>query len=448
MKAQVLKTIKKYDMLSQGETVVLAVSGGVDSMVLMHLFAELAKDFGSTLIIAHLNHARRTESVLDCELVRQAAEKNGYVFEEDTLPNQGKAGNFHAYARTYRYEFFKRIADTYSATKVVTAHHANDHLETILDRMMKTDIPAGLMGIGPVGVVAGIPIIRPLIEIEKDALYEYARTFAVDFREDASNGSDAYLRNRIRNKIVPLIMAERGDVLAHARNLSDNLRLDEGYFDHQVDELMKNVGKLEHGYELSFSWLQAIHASLWRRLMIRLIPSISKGAMLGLAEFLGGNPASGKVDVGGGTVVWKSYDKVLIMSSEFEGSQFGYEVELVVNAVNALPDGREIVMKQKLCEKSAKNKAQGTYLCYNSVRMPLKVRNRRSGDRIQLVNCQGHARVKKIMIDAKVTVDERGNWPIVVDADDLLVWIPGLAKSPVCLEQPNSSEDLWLEIYE
>ena len=448
MKAKVIETIRKYDMISLGETVVLAVSGGVDSMVLMHIFAKLAKDFELTLIVAHLDHQRRADSALDSELVCRVAKLNGFIFEQDVLPKQGKAGNFQAYARAYRYDFFKRIAKKYGATKVATAHHTNDHLETIIDRMMSSETSASLIGIQPVGVVDEMTVIRPLIEMEKDDIYKYAKDFSVDFREDASNSSDAYLRNRIRKKIVPPMKHERADIFIHARNLSDNLQLDESYFNSKVDELMKEVKVSQAGYELSFSWLQALHASLRRRLLLRLIPTISKGAMLSLAEFLDRGTASGIYDVGCRTVVKKSYDKVLIVSSGFKDFQLGYEVELVVNAVNKLPDGRKIVVKQGFNEKSEKNEAQGTYLCYNGIRMPLMVRSRRSGDLIQLVNRHGRAKVKKIMIDAKIPVDERENWPIVVDADGKLVWIPGLKKSPACLAKPNSSKDLWLQIYE
>ena len=448
MKAQVINTIQKYDMLSQGETIVLAVSGGVDSMVLLHLFATLAKDFELTLIIAHLNHARRAESALDCELVRQVARQNSFVFEQDILPKQSKTGNFHAYAREYRYDFFKRVAHHYDATKIVTAHHANDHLETVIDHMMKSDRPASLIGIQPTGIVAGMPVVRPFIQMTKDELYAYAKKFAVSFREDASNTSDAYSRNRIRHRIVPLITKEREDVLKHIRILSDNLQLDEAYFNDQVDELLKNVQTSETGYQLSLSWLLTLHPSLQRRLIMRLIPLISKGAMLGLVEFLERVATSGTFDVGYGMVVQKSYDKVLILTSNLKENRLEYELELQIFVTNELPDGRKIALNQGFNEKNSKNEAQGTYLCYNSIRMPLKVRNRRSGDRIQLINKQGHAKVKKLMIDAKIPVDEREHWPMVVDADDQLIWIPGLKKSPVCLKKPNSSKDLWLEIYE
>ena len=451
MKLRVLETIEKYQLISHGETLVLAVSGGVDSMVLLDLFIEFAKDFNLTLIVAHMDHAKRSDSALDADLVRQTASKWQLIFEEETLPQAEQAGNFHAYARRGRYQFFKAVAIKHGASKIVTAHHADDHLETFLDRMMKTDVPAGLIGIRP----SGYGIVRPLIEIEKKELYEYAQQFNVEFREDTSNAADDYLRNRIRHHITPLLVQERWDVVKHVRALSDNLAIDEAYFNEQVDQLMGAVKKNEAGYELSLLWLQNLPASLYRRLLVRLIPSLSKGAFNELESFLNSGTASGSCHIGGEKVVRKSYDKIVIVDSDADDLKLDFQIELVMNSENKLPDGRKMILKQGnvlenriFDEKSKKNEAQGTYLCYNNIRMPLMVRNRRAGDRIQLVNKQGHATVKKIMIDAKVPIDERGSWPIVVDADEKVVWIPRLKNSPVCLKKPNSSKDLWLEIYE
>lgn len=461
MKLQVLETMKKYQLISHGETLVLAVSGGIDSMVMMDLFVGFAEDFDLTLIVAHMDHAKRSDSNLDAELVEQIAKKWQLAFEETTLPQMNETGNFQAYARRSRYEFFKEVVIKHKANKIVTAHHANDHLETFIDRMLKVDVPAGLIGIRPFAHVADVSIIRPLIEIEKQELYAYAEKFNVAFREDMSNASDDYLRNRIRRHVVPQLMNERRDVLSHARQLSDHLQADEAYFEDQVDKLMAMVKKSETGYELSLSWLQNLPISLYRRLLIRLIPALSKGAFSELKAFLNNGAASGICHVGGENVVKKSYDKVLVMTSNGIDLKEDFQIELAVNRENKLPDGQKMFLKQgeilenrkenfesrRFDEKSEKNKAQATYLCYNNIRMPLMVRNRKVGDRIQLTNGH-HASVKKIMIDAKVPIDERENWPIVVDANEQIVWIPKLKTSPVCLNKPNSSKDLWLEIYE
>jgi len=462
MKLQVLKTIEKYQMISHGETVVLAVSGGVDSMVLMDLFVPLAKDWDLTLVIAHMDHAKRACSTLDAELVHQIAKKHHLVFEKKILPQQKASGNFHAYARKGRYAFFKEVAKKYHASKIVTAHHADDHLETIIDRLMKTEVPAGLIGVMPKGHVEDVPVIRPLIEVKKKAIYDYAKQFAIPFHEDVSNESDDYLRNRIRHHVAPHLITERPDIIKHVRALSDHLSEDEAYFEKQIDQLMVEVKQKEHGYEFSLAWLQRLPSSLYRRILLRLLPEITKGALCELNIFLNNGSPSGICHVGGDKVVRKSYDHVHIVPSEFDDIKLEFSIKLEINSENELPDGRKIVLTQgkilenrreilenrRFDEKVKKNEAQGTYLCYNSIRMPLTVRHRQAGDRIQLIGKQGHATVKKIMIDAKVPIYERNNWLMIVDANEKLVWIPELKKSPVCLEKPNSNKDLWLEICE
>jgi len=464
MKLKVQKTIEKYQMISHGETIVLAVSGGVDSMVLMDLFVKFAKALDLKLIIAHLDHAKRVESHLDAKLIQQIATKYNIPFEKKVLvypDSPNFYGNFHNYARQARYVYFKEVARKYRASKIATAHHADDHLETILDRLMKTNFPAGLIGIRPKGIIADMSIIRPLIEIEKKEIYDYAQTNAITFNEDASNKSDDYLRNRIRQRITPHLITERPNITCHVRQLSDHLIEDEAYFNQQIDQLMTNIKQDEKGYELSLSWLMNLSPSLFRRLILRLLPELTHGAFIELKSFLNQSTASGICHVGNNKIVSKSYDH-LFFHSKGDNEQHDFSIVIEMNCENTLPDGRKIVLKQGknlesrgemlknhgFDEKSKKNEAQDTHLCYNSIRLPLTVRNRRSGDRIQLIAQNGHASVKKIMIDAKVPIYKRDSWPIIADANDRIIWIPGLKKSPVCLDKPNSSEDLWLEIYE
>ena len=447
MKEQVIETITKYAMISQGETIVLAVSGGIDSMCLLHLFDDLKKVFGLTLVVAHLDHAKRTDSELDARLVLEYCNSNDYIFEKETLPEQEKAGNFQSYARDFRYDFFKRIASRYNGSKIVTAHHADDHLETVVASLMKSEKPSSLVGIKPIGIVNGIEVIRPLIEVTKAQILLYASKYCVNYNEDSSNLTDFYFRNRIRHHITPLMVKERFDVTAHARNLSDNLLLDEEYFEQQLMEILSNIKIIDNGYEFSNSWFKTLHPSLKRRLVTKLIPSISRGAIQGMNRFLSNNSPSGECCVGFGTVVKKSYDKVLMVDASFDEKTREFEFELPVNSVIELPDGKKIKLFIGNDKNFEKSKTQSTFLCYNSICMPLSVRSRRAGDKIQLVNGNGSASVKKIMIDAKVPIDERATWPIVVDAKDKLVWIPMLKKSPMCIDKPNSDKDLWLQIF-
>jgi len=438
MNEKVLATIEKYEMLSQSETVALAVSGGIDSMVMLYLFESLSKIYDLTVIVVHLNHAVRADAALDLKLVQQVATDMGFVFEQDELPPMGNIGNFHAYAREWRYQFFKEVADRHGATKVATGHHADDHLETMIDRMMRTANPASLIGIRPVSVVAGLAVIRPLIDLSKAEIESFAQAYTVAFREDSSNSSTAYLRNRVRQQIIPLLKEERPDVVYHVRNLAINLSHDEQFFEEQIVKLMTQVAVTEVGYQLDFQWLATLQPSLRRRLITKMIPHISQGAFNDLTDWLGMERPNSQLDVGGGTVVKKAYNVLLIECfSSTKTTAKNYERELLIGDEVLLPDGRMLILR-KNCAKRGTN---GTFLCYNSFCSPLRVRNRRAGDRI------GSVKVKKLMIDAKIPIDARDSWPVIVDANDVVIWIPGLKKSAACLAT-ESDEDLWIEILE
>lgn len=442
IKKKVIETIQKYQMIEPGRSIVVAASGGVDSMVLLHVLYCIKDEFDLTLVVAHMNHAKRADSALDAQLVRQTAKKYGFAYEERSLAPKEKSGNFHAFARTERYSFLRAVSDRYNAHVVATAHHANDHLETVIDRMMRVSSPASLIGIQPNGWVDGGKVIRPLIEIEKVALYDYAQAFAVSWREDSSNGTNCYMRNRIRHGIVPKLINERSDVLAHVRGLSNALADDEAYFATRIDELMTCVTyRSAAGYEMKLSWLKNIHPALKRRLLIHLVPEISKGALFDLIDFIGQNQTSAMLEVGAGVVAKKNYNIFYLTTTQPKQIDF-YEMILAVNEQRHLPTGEKISLFQGVNKKNEKNSAQSTYLCYNKIHLPLKVRNRRPGDRIQLVNQKGRAKVKQIMIDKKVPIEKRDQWPIVVDANDLILWIPGLKKSPFCLDKAASNDDV------
>lgn len=448
MKAQVTNTIRKYNMLRQDAVVVLAVSGGVDSMVMLELFKNLAEVFGLTIIVAHLDHNKRETSKDDAQLVRDVTLKYGFIYEGEVLPKKSDDGNFHAYARDFRYRFFKRVAKRYNASCVATAHHIDDHLETVIDRLMKNGTPDSLQGIRPVARIYSQVVIRPLIDVSKAEIYDYAATNCVRFNEDVSNASDIYLRNRIRHNIIPHIVNERADAPVHVRDLSDNLSADEDYFNLQVTELIAQFEKIDDVLEINVLKLRLVHESLLRRMLVRFNPCITKSATTVFLEFLFNDSSTGEIHLGDGLVARKVYDVFQFSNKKFIQKKEDYVLELSIGIEKRLPDGKKICLMQGIYEKNEKNEAQATHLCYNSIRMPIRVRNRRSGDKIKLINMSGHASVKKIMIDKKIPVMKRDSLPIVVDATGLVLWIPGIKKSPACLDKPNSKEDLWLEIYE
>ena len=271
MQKVILETIKKYNLFEKNNSVIVAVSGGADSMALLHFMKHFATTHQLRLIVAHVNHKKRENSELDEILVEQVSRAYDLPYEVYYLPKTNEVENFHEYARNKRYEFFKSVANDYGAGCLVTAHHADDQLETQLHRFLYQNIPSGLIGIEPTTINEGLKVVRPLIAVTKKQIYEYCEKEQVLFREDESNKSDVYTRNRIRKYIVPELVKESPSIYEHARMISEQLSEDEAYFSAQVDQLMSHVFQSEGTFEVSRSFLQELPPSLMRRLIKRIL---------------------------------------------------------------------------------------------------------------------------------------------------------------------------------
>jgi len=439
MEKIVRKTIKKYNLISDGDTLVVAVSGGADSMALLHFFKKHQRA-NISLIVAHVNHAVRVDSGADEMLVKKTADSWALPYESLQLSPIGENRmNFHQYAREARYEFFVKIARKYGATRIAVAHHADDHLETFIDRMMSKNTPRSLMGILPKSKMQGLEVIRPLIDVKKFDIYAYCHEYGVTYREDLSNSSDDYTRNRIRRHIVPAVVEEAASVHSHVRALSDALALDEDFFSCELERLWHGVILVNNVCNMKRDFLMRMHASLSSRLIRRIfgelgsenIASIHVSEILDLIHSEKPNvskyfPGNVKCEIAYHDVTFSLGERVDIGD---------YVFEIVPNERVILPNGMELKAAfATQVKKNAKLSSNSSYLCYNEICAPIFVRGRNPGDKISLVNQIGSKKVKEIMIEAKIPKILRDSWPIVVDANGKILWIPGLKKSAYCHE--------------
>ena len=436
MEKVILETIKKYNLFETNSTVVVAISGGADSMALLHFLAKNLPTCHLRLIVAHVNHKKRKTADLDQSLVREIAQSYHLTCECYELPQVQTVENFHNYARSKRYAFFKSVAKRYGATCIVTAHHADDHLETFIHRLLSQNTANGLIGIEPAIVQDGFRIVRPFIEVTKEEIYDYCREEGVKFREDESNNSDEYTRNRIRKYIVPAVVTESPTVYRHSRCISEQLSEDESYFKNEVASLMKHVIQKEGAYKVSRSFLNELPRSLSRRLIKQILQRFSFKDMTSyhvdeVLKLAMSTKPNLKLQLPARVMCHLSYD--VVEFSETIPPNLPYDYELNLNSKVTLPNDSTIVVKHgKTIEKTEKYCINKVYLCYNEIELPLRVRTRRAGDRIALVNNYGTKKVKEIMIEEKVPKHLRNQWPIITDAKDQIIWIPLLKKSDYC----------------
>ncbi|UCD55839.1 MAG: tRNA lysidine(34) synthetase TilS [Candidatus Omnitrophota bacterium] len=226
---KILNTINYYEMFKRGDKILVAVSGGPDSVYLLHTLQALKDKLGITLFVAHLNHGLRgEESERDARFVKCLAGKMGIKSVSKKLtPKKAKSKlSPEERLREKRYAFFKESCARVGADIVATAHTLDDQAETVMMRIIKGASLKGIVGIHPVRLDGNIKFIRPLIEIEKKDIIKYLKKNRVPFRIDRTNLENRFLRNRIRQRILPYLGKLNPCIKRSLFNLAENLRED------------------------------------------------------------------------------------------------------------------------------------------------------------------------------------------------------------------------------
>ncbi len=252
MKTKVLETIERFEMIKQGETVVVGVSGGADSVSLLHILCSLREDMHISVVAAHLNHMLRGEAAhSDERFVKELCKsyKVNCVSEKtDCAALAKKSGEgIEECARRLRYEFFNRVALANNAAHTATAHNANDNFETLLFNITRG---SSLKGIGAIPPKRG-NIIRPLIECSREEIERYCRSNNLKFVIDETNSCDIYSRNRIRNKVIPVLTAINPNAVYAASRLCRLAREDEELLTSMSEALCKEARIEENEFDLN-----------------------------------------------------------------------------------------------------------------------------------------------------------------------------------------------------
>ncbi len=193
--------------LNQQDIIVVGVSAGPDSMALLYILNELRKKIGYKIVVAHVNHNVREESKEEAEFLRDYCEKNDIIFEMMIITKYGD-DNFHNEARNIRYNYYEDLINKYQANYLMTGHHADDLMETILMRIVRGSTMRGYSGFSDLVDKGKYKIARPLISVTKKELEEFDKKNNIPYRIDKSNFKDKYTRNRYRKSVLPFLKDE------------------------------------------------------------------------------------------------------------------------------------------------------------------------------------------------------------------------------------------------
>ena len=246
MKNRILETIKKYNMIENGEKVVLAVSGGPDSICMLDILNDIKNDetidMNFEIVVAHVNHMIRKEAEEDEKYVKKYCEENQIEFYSKSIDVQKMANNnkigLEEAGRKARYDFFDEILEKTKAQKIAIAHNKNDKVETVLMHILRGSGINGLKGIEP----KRGKYIRPLIESERNEIEEYCDEKNLQPRIDKTNFENEYTRNKVRNLLIPYIQKEfNPNLIQTIDRLSNLVAEEEDYMDKQVQKIYEEI---------------------------------------------------------------------------------------------------------------------------------------------------------------------------------------------------------------
>lgn len=258
MKNKVLETIKKYNMVENGEKVVLAVSGGPDSICMLDILNDIKNDetidMNFEIIVAHVNHMIRKEAEEDAKYVKKYCEEKQIEFYSKSIDVQKMANNnkigLEEAGRKARYDFFDEILEKTNAQKIAIAHNKNDKVETVLMHILRGSGINGLKGIEP----KREKYIRPLIECERNEIEEYCNDKNLQPRIDKTNFENEYTRNKVRNLLIPYIQKEfNPNLIKTIDRLSNLVAEEENYMDKQVEKVYKEILISENQKEIQLN---------------------------------------------------------------------------------------------------------------------------------------------------------------------------------------------------
>ena len=451
---KVEKTIERYAMLSAGQRVGVAVSGGVDSMVVLHILTELARRWGLELTVCHLNHnLRGEESLRDAHFVKRVAERLGLKLVSRTL-RQGTMPpgvSTQSWARGERLGFFHETIKKHALHRMALGHNMDDNAETILMRLIRGTSLEGLKGIEP---VRG-PFVRPLIEVRREEIEEFARGHSIEYVEDSTNRSTRYLRNRIRLELLPYLKAHYNpSIVETLSRISGLLRRDAHYMEGQATELFERLATVNKE-EVRFRRreLLCVDEALLARLFLKAVETLCHRRDLmetpQVEEFLWAlrtERPNLTVSLGGGLYLKRVYGEIVVSMGRPSGTPVPEETMLKVPGVTTIKGTGYLLKTEVVARPERLNEGRNVaYFDYEYLPRHLVVRTFRPGDRIHPLGMDGTKKLKELFIDEKLPLEERRRIPVVV-ADGRIIWVAGMRQSEEFRVRDDTRKVLRIEL--
>ena len=450
MRRTVMDTIRAHRMIEHGQSVLVGVSGGPDSLTLLHVLHDLADDLSLRLGVAHLNHGLRADAAdREADFVADVAQKLN-------LPCYVKKVPVHSYrqrhklsleeaARKVRYTFYRETADAHGFEKIALGHHADDNAELVLMQLLRGSGPLGIAGIPPVRPPG---IIRPLYDLCKSEIYAYLNDKGLIWAEDQSNTDPRFLRNRVRHQLLPELKTDYNANIIHSlHRLAVILRSEEDWIDSIIQPLVQGaVIRQEPNFiELNRNSLATIHLAAGRRVIREAIMRI-KGDLRRITfdhiesvhRLLSGPSPEASIDLPDRIRIRLTAESIVISKEKRPLREIPTAAGLnsritFCHSVSGLsplivPEiGIRLTFSVQPATEVGAVRTAGHHIAFfdmEKVEFPLIVRNACAGDRFYPLGMTGSQKLNNFFINRKIPRAERVRCPLLVSRDRI-IWVIG-----------------------
>lgn len=397
--------------LQTDQKILIAVSTGVDSMVLLHLLEQAGLNLG----VAHVDHQLRKESKAEAEFLRNYCKRHKLPFYLKVWQQPAKK-NIEASARRVRYAFFEEIMEAENYSLLVTAHHGDDQLETMVMRLAQGGSLASHSGIARKQIFSTGSLLRPLLSFSKAEIYRYAEEKQVTYFEDVTNQSTDFFRNRMRHNVIPELKKENPQILQHVQQFQQQLTWAEPLIKQALKENLRNIRQTDQGWSFSAETLPDetgaryyFLTSFFQGIEEETGLTVSQRQLFSLVDQVQRPVSQWMLDLGDSWQFARRYQ------------QFFLEKKATLNeGIFSLTENQTLVIdkaeEMTLRKSTTKSNVAGYHVPLPlDIDLPLTIRRRQSGDRMRF-SASLKKRINRYFIDQKIPVDERNKAWVVVDS--------------------------------
>ena len=413
-------------LLKENDTIVIGVSTGPDSMCLLSLLEKIKNEIKINIVVAHVNHHVRKESEIEEKYIKEYCSNHNLICEVAHL--KPVENNFEAEAHRFRYTFFKKLIAKYNANYLMTAHHGDDLVETVIMREIRGSSLKGYAGIAMSTLHENYILARPLLFYTKDNILEYAKENNIKYFIDNTNFLDNHLRNRIRKDILPLLKKENPNVHLKYLQYSEELLASDKVLQNLTNEIIKKVYNNNRLIIPAFlNQNQVIQERIIKLILKELyqdnIDIITNTQVQNIIALINRTKPNETLLLPNNFIAEKKYNELIFSKKTTKQVQIDTKKHKLKDVNNY---NNQVI---KIVGSSSDTSNFTTRLNSSELSLPLYIRTRTTGDKMTIKNMTGTKKIKDIFIDSKIPLSKRNSWLLVCDSDDNVIWLPGLKKS-------------------